>query len=83
MLVEVAAAKVRVGEAASTGSAFAHQIHGAMGFTYELSLHHATRRLWAWRDEFGTEAEWSLRLGRLAARLGGDALWPLVTGVRG
>ena len=48
-----------VGEAAGTGAAIAHQVHGAMGFTYEHSLHHATRRLWAWREEFGNEAVWA------------------------
>ncbi len=79
-LAEVATAKLRVGEAAGTGSAIAHQAHGAMGFTYEHSLHHATRRLWSWRDEFGTENEWAVRLGRLFARQGADALWPTVTG---
>jgi acyl-CoA dehydrogenase len=82
VVIEVAAAKIRVGEAASLGSAICHQVHGAMGFTYELSLHHVTRRLWAWRDEFGGEAEWSIRLGGIAARLGDQALWPMVTGVR-
>ena len=56
---EVAIAKVRVGEAAGTGAAIAHQVHGAMGFTYEHSLHHATRRLWSWREEFGNEAHWA------------------------
>ncbi len=80
-LAEVATAKLRVGEAASTGAAIAHQVHGAMGFTYEHSLHHATRRMWAWRDEFGTEAEWAIRLGRLVARQGADGLWPFVTQV--
>lgn len=82
VVIEVAAAKIRVGEAASVGSAICHQVHGAMGFTYELSLHHVTRRLWSWRDEFGGEAAWSIRLGGIAARLGDQALWPLVTGVR-
>jgi alkylation response protein AidB-like acyl-CoA dehydrogenase len=82
VVAEVAAAKIRTGEAASVGSAICHQVHGAMGFTYELSLHHVTRRLWSWRDEFGGEAAWSIRLGGIAARLGDQALWPLVTGVR-
>ena len=58
---------MRVGEAAGTGAAIAHQVHGAMGFTYEHSLHHATRRLWAWREEFGNEAVWATRLGRMVA----------------
>jgi len=76
---EVAIAKVRGGEAAGTGSAIAHQVHGAMGFTYEHSLHHATRRLWAWREEFGNEAVWARRLGRMVAAQGADQLWPFIT----
>jgi acyl-CoA dehydrogenase len=76
---EIAIAKVRVGEAAGTGAAIAHQVHGAMGFTYEHSLHHATRRLWQWREEFGNEALWAERLGRVVAARGADALWPFVT----
>jgi acyl-CoA dehydrogenase len=76
---EVAIAKVRVGEAAGNGAAIAHQVHGAMGFTYEHSLHHATRRLWQWREEFGNEARWAERLGHMVASRGADALWPFVT----
>ena len=76
---EVAVAKVRVGEAASTGAAIAHQVHGAIGFTREYSLHHATRRLWAWREEFGNETFWAMRLGRMVAAAGADALWPTIT----
>jgi len=76
---EVAIAKVRGGEAAGTGAAIAHQVHGAMGFTYEHSLHHATRRLWSWREEFGNEAVWAARLGRMVAEHGADELWPFIT----
>ena len=76
---EIAIAKVRAGEAAGTGAAIAHQVHGAMGFTYEHSLHHATRRLWAWREEFGNEAVWAARLGRMVAARGADELWPFIT----
>jgi alkylation response protein AidB-like acyl-CoA dehydrogenase len=75
----VAIAKVRVGEAAGNGAAIAHQVHGAMGFTYEHSLHHATRRLWAWREEFGNETLWAGRLGQMVAERGADALWPFLT----
>ncbi len=78
-IAEVAIAKVRAGEAAGTGAAIAHQVHGAMGFTYEHSLHHATRRLWAWREEFGNETAWATRLGRMVAAQGADRLWPFVT----
>ena len=76
---EIAIAKVRGGEAAGTGAAIAHQVHGAMGFTYEHSLHHATRRLWSWREEFGNETVWATRLGRMVAAAGADRLWPFVT----
>jgi acyl-CoA dehydrogenase len=76
---EIAIAKVRCGEAAGTGAAIAHQVHGAMGFTYEHSLHHATRRLWSWREEFGNEAVWAARLGRMVAARGADELWPFIT----
>jgi acyl-CoA dehydrogenase len=76
---DIAVAKVRVGEAAGAGAAIAHQVHGAMGFTYEHSLHQATRRLWTWREEFGNEALWAGRLGRMVAAQGADRLWPFVT----
>ena len=51
-----AVAKARCGEAAGKVAGIAHQVHAAMGFTQELPLHFATRRLWAWREEFGAEA---------------------------
>lgn len=76
-LVEIATAKVRCGEAANLVARHAHQIHGAMGFTHEHALHHFTRRLWAWRDEFGNEAHWARRLGRLAVGAGPRGLWRL------
>jgi acyl-CoA dehydrogenase len=78
-MVEIAAAKVRAGEAAEVGAAIAHQVHGAIGFTYEHTLHFTTRRLWAWRGEFGGESHWAAILGREAASRGGAGLWPWVT----
>ncbi len=83
MLLEVAVAKIRVGEAAGVGAAIAHQAHGAIGFTQEYALQHCTRRLWGWREEFGGESAWSMLLGALVARQGAEALWPLVTGAPG
>lgn len=74
-----AVAKARTGEAASKGTEIAHQVHGAMGFTREHHLHHVTRRLWAWRDEFGNESFWQSRLGRLVTQQGADQLWALLT----
>jgi acyl-CoA dehydrogenase len=76
---EIACAKVVVGEAAELGPRIAHQVHGAIGFTYEHSLHFATRRLWAWRSEFGTTEEWAALLGGVTLAAGADALWPSVT----
>jgi acyl-CoA dehydrogenase len=75
----IAAAKTRIGQAAGTCAAIAHQVHGAMGFTHEHQLHAYTRRLWSWRDEFGAEREWSAWIGRNAVRSGAGALWPLIT----
>jgi len=72
---EIAAAKARVGEAAGIAAAIAHQVHAAMGFTHEHTLHLSTRRLWSWRDEFGAEPEWFAWVGRAAARVGGENLW--------
>ncbi len=76
---EVAAAKVRTGEAAGLGAGIAHQCHGAIGFTYEHSLHFVTRRLWSWRAEFGAESHWAAELGRHVAARGADQLWPDLT----
>lgn len=72
---EIAVAKIRVGEAAGVGAGIAHQTHGAIGFTYEHSLHFATRRLWSWRAEFGSESAWARELGATVAARGADALW--------
>ena len=77
-LFEVAAAKSQAGEAATRAAAIAHQVHGAIGFTQEYELQHLTRRLWAWREEFGSEAFWQRRLGELVAGQGADALWPQI-----
>ncbi|MEC8074692.1 MAG: acyl-CoA dehydrogenase family protein [Pseudomonadota bacterium] len=72
---EVAAAKARVGEAVGIVAEQVHQVHGAMGYTYEHRLHHFTRRLWAWRDEWGNEFYWQAKLGQHLAKLGADRVW--------
>ena len=76
---EIGVAKVRAGEAAGIGASIAHQVHGALGFTYEHDLQFVTRRLWAWRAEFGGEGWWATALGREVAGWGADALWSTVT----
>lgn len=77
-LFAVAVAKARAGEAAGLVAAACHQVHGAMGFTHEHPLHFASRRLWAWRDECGSETYWQEWLGRLICAGGGEALWPTI-----
>jgi acyl-CoA dehydrogenase len=76
---EIAVAKIRTGEASGLGAGIAHQCHGAIGFTYEHTLHFVTRRLWSWRAEFGAEGYWAERLGREVAARGAQALWPMLT----
>ncbi len=78
VFLEVASAKIRVGEAAGEGAAIAHQAHGAIGFTAEHVLHRYTRRLWSWRDDFGGESAWAVRLGEMVAARGADDVWSLV-----
>ena len=73
---EIAAAKVVTGEAVALVAGVAHQVHAAIGFTQEYHMHFTTRRLWAWRDAFGTERFWAERLGRAALGRGGANLWP-------
>ena len=75
-----AVAKVRAGDAASAATNIAHQVHGAIGITKEHSLHFATRRLWSWRAEFGSESYWAEQLGRVACAAGAEKYWASVTG---
>ena len=77
-VLEVAAAKARVGEAAGFIAEQVYQVHGAMGFTQEHRLHHYTKRLWSWRDEWGNEFEWQTLLGQEVARSGADSAWSFI-----
>jgi len=77
----IAAAKVRASEAAGQAASIAHATHGAIGFTYEHTLHFATRRLWSWRSEFGHHGWWSARIGAAVCRSGAP-FWDSVTSGR-
>lgn len=79
-MLAIASAKIRTAQAAHEGALIAHQVHGAIGVTDEYALHHSTLRLWAWRDEFGSEVAWATVLGREMQERGADALWPMLTG---
>jgi acyl-CoA dehydrogenase len=73
---EIASAKIRAGEAAGRVAAIAHQVHGAIGLTAEHELHHFTKRIWSWREEFGSEQMWAHELGRQVVAAGSAGLWP-------
>lgn len=77
---EIAAAKLLASRAAIGATAAAHQVHGAIGMTQEYRLHHFSRRLWAWRSEYGDERHWAARLGRALATAGADSLYPAIAG---
>ncbi|AYC34098.1 acyl-CoA dehydrogenase [Pseudomonas cavernae] len=76
---DVAVAKVCASEAASLACSVAHQVFGAIGFTHEHTLHFATRRLWSWRDEFGSDAQWAKVLGQAVIAAGSTGFWAGLT----
>lgn len=78
-IFEIAIAKIRVDDASGIATPIAHQVHGAIGFTYEHALHFATRRLWAWRAEYGSGRDWAQWLGHQVMLRGADNLWSDVT----
>ena len=77
---EIATAKLLAGRAAIIAARAAHQVHGAVGVTRAHPLGLETRRLWAWRSEYGDEREWAVRLGDAVCRAGADRLYPVITG---
>ena len=76
---EIACAKARVAEAVAVASEIAHGVHAAMGFSREHDLNRYTRRLWSWREEFGSDNQWHAWIGKAAALQGGERLWEFVT----
>jgi acyl-CoA dehydrogenase len=77
----VGAARSRLGDAADIVFAHAHQVHGAIGFSYEYVLHFRTRRLMAWRDQFGSVAHWRRVLAAGFTGRKADEVWPVVAGL--
>lgn len=68
-------AKVQAGRAATVVTAATHQVLGAIGFTEEHVLHHYSKRLWAWRDDFGRQSELERRIGADACA-NATKFWP-------
>lgn len=75
----VASAKAEASALTRPMAAIAHQAHGAIGFTIEHALGGFTKRLWAWREEFGNEIYWHNYISALAEAAGWD-VWGLLTG---
>lgn len=76
---EIATAKVVAGESTRVLARRAHQLHGAIGVTFEYDLQLFTRRLHAWRDEYGTARYWATRVAGIVAEVGPGQVWPLIT----
>lgn len=79
---DVACAKILAAESATVAAQASHQAHGAMGMTKEYELGQLTRRLWGWRDEWGSDGWWSRWLGHEIADAGADRIWPRVSAGR-
>jgi acyl-CoA dehydrogenase len=77
----VAAARVVSADASTRIAAIAHQLVAGIGVTREHALHRSTTRLWAWRDEGGSEGFWADRLAARAVDPAEPPLWQQVVGV--
>ena len=75
----IASARSRLGDATDAAIAISHQIHGALGFSREYALNARTRRLMAWRDNFGSVGYWRRALASEFAGLDRDGFWPAIT----
>jgi acyl-CoA dehydrogenase len=76
---QIGCAKLRANRAIGMCTGISHQVHGAIGFTRDHSLHHATQRLWSWRSEYGNDGYWSERIGAQVARRRSDQFWSDLT----
>ncbi|WP_417593181.1 acyl-CoA dehydrogenase family protein [Parasphingorhabdus sp.] len=76
---EMAAAKYRANRAATIAADIAHQIHGAIGFTREFSLHRFSQTAQAWAREYGNEEYWAQWLGHFALAARPEPLWHWIT----
>ena len=59
----VSAAKLMTGEAAMKNARSCIQIHGGMGYTWEVPAHYYYKRAWVLESQFGTHQEEALRIG--------------------
>jgi alkylation response protein AidB-like acyl-CoA dehydrogenase len=66
----VASAKIVAGDAAMANARTCIQVHGGMGFTWEMMPHYLLKRTWVLEHSFGTSAH---HAERIAADLGSQA----------
>jgi alkylation response protein AidB-like acyl-CoA dehydrogenase len=57
-------AKINAGDAAMRNSRTCIQVHGGMGFTWEIPAHFYLKRAWVLENAFGTQNEHADHLGR-------------------
>lgn len=74
----VAAARSRLADAADAAITISHQVHGALGFSREYALNLRTRRLMAWRDDFGSVLYWRRTLASSFVGCSREEFWPAV-----
>ncbi|WP_354056098.1 acyl-CoA dehydrogenase family protein [Dietzia sp. 2505] len=74
----VAVARSVASQAVAVAVRNAHQVHGAIGTTYEHTLHRLTLPALQWRGEFGSAAFWESLLTDAAVAGGMDGAWPMV-----
>ncbi len=67
VLRAVSAAKITAGEAAIRNSRSCIQVHGGMGFTWEVLAHYYFKRAWVLENLFGTQGEHAERIAELLA----------------
>lgn len=75
---QIAAARSCAGHAGTTVIRSAHQVHGAVGTTFEYPLHRYTQPALAWRSEYGSTRYWDDRLTNIAIQAG-PRLWSLIS----
>jgi acyl-CoA dehydrogenase len=79
----VAAARSRLADAADAAITIAHQVHGALGFSKEYALNHRTRRLMAWRDDYGSVQHWRRSLASGFVSCSRESFWPTLADAGG
>ncbi len=65
----VSAAKLTAGEAAIRNSRTCIQVHGGMGYTWEVMAHYYFKRAWVLENSFGTQDEHAERIAAILEAL--------------